>query len=72
MAFTRAKDYLYVYRDVHSLHITNNKDAEHYFFNELPVALYDSSIIAANYISTVNAEIGEIEEEDIYSDFNLD
>lgn len=72
VALTRAKDYLYVYRDVHSLHITNNEDAEHYFFNELPTALYDSSIIAANYLSTVHADIGEIEEEDIYSDFNLD
>lgn len=72
VALTRAKDYLYVYRDVHSIHVTNREDSKYYFFNVMPAALYDSEIIAANYFSEDQVDIDDIQEEDIYSDFNLD
>ncbi len=50
VALTRAKDELRVYRDIHSIHISNPEE-KYYFFNKLPQKLYDSKIIAANYFN---------------------
>lgn len=71
VALTRAKDELRVYRDVHSIHITNQHD-NHYFLNNLPVYLYDNVIIANNYLNAENIRFDEIINENIYSDLNLD
>ena len=71
VALTRAKDHLYVYRDIHSLHVSN-KDSEYYFFNEIPSNLYDSSVIAAHYFLRNKIDLSQVSQEDIYSDFNLD
>lgn len=74
VALTRAKDELRIYRDVHSIHITQNQD-KHYFLNLLPADLYDTEIIASNFYykdrKIDDAPIQPIEE-DIYDDFNLD
>lgn len=71
VALTRAKDELRVYRDVHSIHITNQHD-NYYFLNNLPVYLYDNVIIANNYLNAENIRFDEIINENIYSDLNLD
>lgn len=71
VALTRAKDELRVYRDVHSIHITNQHD-NYYFLNNLPAYLYDNEIIANNYLNTENIRVDEIINENIYSDLNLD
>lgn len=71
VALTRAKDELRVYRDVHSIHITNQHD-NYYFLNNLPVCLYDNVIIANNYLNAENIRFDEIINENIYSDLNLD
>lgn len=70
VALTRAKDELRVYRDVHSIHITNQHD-NYYFLNNLPAYLYDNEIIANNYLNTENIRVDEIINENIYSDLNL-
>lgn len=71
VALTRAKDELRVYRDVHSIHITNQHD-NYYFLNNPPAYLYDNEIIANNYLNTENIRVDEIINENIYSDLNLD
>lgn len=43
VAMTRAKDELYLYRDIHSIHIDSNS-AEHYFLNNLPEGLADTVV----------------------------
>lgn len=73
VALTRAKDELRVYRDVHSIH-TIPADS-FYFFNNMPLEMYEPEIIAANYIQTDQSALlltTQPIEEDIYSDFNLD
>ena len=68
VALTRARDYLYVYRDVHSIH-ANRRDR--YFFNNVPSQLFNSEIIAANYVDISPQGFTGIIDEDIYSDFDL-
>lgn len=74
VALTRAKDELRIYRDVHSIHTTQDVD-QYYFFNRLPGELYETEIIASNFYyidrRNENASFQPIDD-DIYSDFNLD
>lgn len=70
VALTRAKDHLYVYRDIHSIHVAND-DSQYYFFHDIPEALYESVIIAANSVTDATLLEG-IEDPDIYGDFNFD
>jgi DNA helicase-2/ATP-dependent DNA helicase PcrA len=72
VALTRARDYLYVYRDIHSIHTNTQKDAEYYFFNNLPSKLYQTEAIAANYLQQIKIEDDKISDINIYSDINLD
>ena len=71
VALTRAKDELRVYRDIHSIHVTNQTD-DYYFLNNLPGNLYENIVIENNYIKTGSFALDIIINEDIYSDFNLD
>lgn len=43
VAMTRAKDELYMYRDIHSIHVDDDT-AEHYFLNNVPETLVDTVI----------------------------
>ena len=43
VAMTRAKDELYLYRDIHSIHVDDDT-AEHYFLNNVPETLVDTVI----------------------------
>ncbi len=73
VALTRAKDELRIYRDVHSIHLSRDSE-KHYFFNNVPAALCDTEVIAANYFHPGDspASFGSAPiEEDIYSDFDL-
>ncbi len=50
VALTRAKDWLYIYRDIASTHILEqhkeeSSDIQYYFLNDLPDSLIESSII---------------------------
>lgn len=70
VALTRAKNRLVIYRDIHSIHVTRADD-RHYFFNDLPGALYSPVNIAANHITDFGTCFGETADDDIYSDFDL-
>lgn len=71
VALTRAKDELRVYRDVHSIHVSQN-DEKFYFLNNLPENLANTEIIASNYYYKDRVSIDKPIDEDIYSDFNLE
>lgn len=71
VALTRAKDELRVYRDVHSIHVSQN-DERYYFLNNLPDNLVNTEIIASNYYYKDRISIDKPVDEDIYSDFNLE
>jgi DNA helicase-2/ATP-dependent DNA helicase PcrA len=48
VAVTRAKDELYIYRDVHSIHATGqyaNDDENMYFLNGLPESLVQTEVL---------------------------
>lgn len=70
VALTRAKDRLYVYRDIHSIHVAND-DSQYYFFHDVPESLYESVVIAAHGVLDEVLMEG-VEEPDIYGDFNFD
>lgn len=72
VAMTRAKDNLYIYRDVQSLHVSQGRFSDRYFLNALPLSLYKSEFIAAHYRPDISSgAIPPMAEEDIYSDFDL-
>lgn len=70
VALTRAKDQLYVYRDIHSLHVAND-DSNHYFFHNLPGELYERKVIAADGFAENDDLLAKIQEQDIYADFDF-
>ena len=72
VALTRAKNRLYIYRDVRSAHTLGGEDSK-YFFNNIPGKLYESVSIARYSIPQRNINLSKpIPEQDIYSDFNFD
>lgn len=70
VALTRAKDRLYVYRDIHSIHVAND-DSQYYFFHDVPETLYESVVIAAHGVLD-EVLLEGVEEPDIYGDFKFD
>lgn len=71
VALTRAKDELRIYRDISSIHIASQSE-QLYFFNNIPKSLYDSEIIASNYVDAEIGDFSNLINEDIYSDLDLD
>jgi DNA helicase-2/ATP-dependent DNA helicase PcrA len=77
VALTRAKDHLYVYRDVHSIHVSQKEPKEieeaekRYFFHDLPNELIDTENIAANYIDPRTINVNKPIDTDIYSDIDF-
>ena len=70
VALTRAKDRLYVYLDIHSIHVAND-DSQYYFFHDVPETLYESVVIAAHGVLD-EVLLEGVEEPDIYGDFKFD
>ena len=74
VALTRAKDELYVYRNIHSIHVdeSSEDDAEKlYFFNSLPDELIDKDETATAQRITVQEYKGEVVGTDIIGDFDF-
>lgn len=72
VALTRARDYLTIYRDVHSMHTIKDGDCSQYFFNELPSNLYDSEVIAAHFAPIKSEDVEHIEHINYGSLFDFD
>jgi DNA helicase-2/ATP-dependent DNA helicase PcrA len=70
VALTRAKDYLYVYRNIQSVHIAD-KELDKYFLNNVPETLYNSENIAVNYVPQLKNITGEQIRIDIYNDLDF-
>lgn len=71
VALTRAKNKLMVYRDMQSIHVANS-DEQFYFLNEVPLELFEPKDISAHSYMRNNAMLqSTINQEDIYSDFDL-
>ena len=71
VALTRAKNKLRVYRDMQSIHVSNS-DEQFYFLNEVPLELFEPKDISAHSYMRNNAMLqSTINQEDIYSDFDL-
>ena len=72
VGLTRAKNRLYVYRDVQSIH-TADAYSKDYFLNTVPDNLYESVSIAKYAIDPRSVKLTKpITDQDIYSDFNFD
>ena len=72
VALTRAKNMLFVYRDVQSIH-TADDESKDYFLNMVPERLYESVSIAKYTVDPRKVNLTKpISEQDIYSDFNFD
>ncbi|MBR2260275.1 MAG: ATP-dependent helicase [Paludibacteraceae bacterium] len=76
VALTRAKDELYIYRNVHSIHVDENSDdpcETLYFFNHTPESLTDKEETFTFRKSGKNAEYnGEVIGTDIIGDFDFE
>ena len=71
VALTRAKNKLRVYRDMQSIHVSNS-DEQFYFLNEVPLELFEPKDISAHSYMRNNVMLqSTINQEDIYSDFDL-
>lgn len=71
VALTRAKNKLRVYRDMQSIHVSNS-DEQFYFLNEVPLELFEPKDISAHSYIRNNVMLqSTINQEDIYSDFDL-
>ena len=71
VGLTRAKNHLYVYRDVQSIH-TYGGDDDLYFFNNLPDNLYEKVSIAKYSIDLRNVNLAKpLADQDIYDDFDF-
>jgi DNA helicase-2/ATP-dependent DNA helicase PcrA len=82
VALTRAKNHLYVYRDIHSIRVSQapyskgndkyeDENEDRYFFNNLPNDLVEIENIAANYIDTGAINAATKVDSDIYADIDL-
>lgn len=82
VALTRAKNHLYVYRDIHSIRVSQapsskgndkyeDENEDRYFFNNLPNDLVKIENIAANYIDTGAINAATKVDTDIYADIDL-
>lgn len=70
VALTRAKDELNIYRNIHSIHISNHQE-ERYFLNKIPDDLYITNVITKRQFPTETMKNQGVEI-DIYSDIDLD
>ena len=71
VALTRAKNKLRIYRDMQSIHVSNS-DEQFYFLNEVPLELFEPKDISAHSYMRNNVMLqSTINQEDIYSDFDL-
>ncbi len=71
VALTRAKNKLRVYRDMQSIHVSNS-DEQFYFLNEVLLELFEPKDISAHSYMRNNVMLqSTINQEDIYSDFDL-
>ncbi len=71
VALTRAKNKLRVYRDMQSIHVSNS-DEQFYLLNEVPLELFEPKDISAHSYMRNNVMLqSTINQEDIYSDFDL-
>lgn len=68
---TRAKDKLRIYRDINSIHVSNEEE-KYYFLNALPAHMFEAKDISAHAYIRNSDFIGKTIEEDIYSDLKLD
>lgn len=72
VALTRAKDKLKIYRDIQSIHVAGG-DERFYFLNNLPVDMFDPKNISAHsYMRPFTSFEKHTEENDVYSELNLD
>lgn len=74
VALTRAKDELYVYRNIHSIHVDESSEDEAeklYFFNSLPDELIEKEVTATAQRITVHEYKGEVVGTDIIGDFDF-
>ena len=72
VALTRAKDQLFIYRDIHSIHIDENyEESKYYFFNSLNNKLVEYIVLphAQSYNATYNQSEPTII--DIYDEFDF-
>ena len=74
VALTRAKDELYVYRNIHSIHVNESSEDEAeklYFFNSLPDELIEKEVTATAQRISVQEYKGEVVGTDIIGDFDF-
>ena len=74
VALTRAKDELYIYRNIHSIHVDDHGDktGSLYFFNNLPDILVDKEMTQHASKSNTKTEYdGEVVGTDIVGDFDF-
>ena len=74
VALTRAKDELYVYRNIHSIHVNESSEDEAeklYFFNSLPDELIEKKSTKTAQKNTVREYKGEVVGTDIIRDFDF-
>lgn len=67
VALTRAKNRLYIYRDLASVHEVNHE----YFLHNLPAYLYTGRSLARNGLNPTVGFIDPLPPTDIYDDFNF-
>lgn len=72
VALTRAKDNLFIYRDIHSIHIDKESDSsKYYFFNNINEALVDMVVLPQAKLFEERNYSGEQIDIDVYDEFDF-
>ncbi len=72
VALTRAKDNLFIYRDIHSIHIDKESDSsKYYFFNNLNEELVDMVVLPQAKLFEERNYSGEQIDIDVYDEFDF-